>query len=141
MREGRMKAGLVAGSLALMPALALAEGCALSGGVVLSKVEALNQLMLDLDLARFAARVEAELGGQITGEMTEVAEIYAEGFDGCVTFAQRVDQGGMVQNLVMFEGKTAPLYLYWLAVKEGEREVLMSLQFSTDLDDVMAKLR
>jgi hypothetical protein len=51
----RMKAGLVAGVLALLPDLVSAEGCALSSGVVLPKLEALNQLMLDLEVTRFAA--------------------------------------------------------------------------------------
>jgi hypothetical protein len=73
--------------------------------------------------------------------MSQLAEMYSGGFNGCATIAQRVDQGGMVQNLVMFDGKAAPLYLYWLAVKDCEREVILSFKFSTALDDMLAVLR
>jgi hypothetical protein len=137
----RMKAGLAAGLLCLLPTVVLAEGCRLEGGITVAEVEALNQMMLDLDVDRFSATIEKELGSTDAEQMRQIAEVYKDGFHGCTTIAQRVDLGGMVQNLVFFNGKTAPLFVYWMAVDDGERHVLMSFKFSTVLDDVMVALR
>jgi hypothetical protein len=141
MREKRMKVGVAAGLLCLAPTIALAEGCSLADGITVTKVEALNQMMLDLDIDRFSETVRQELGGDIADQMSQLSEMFQDGFHGCATIVQRVDRGGMVQNLVMFDGKVGPLYFYWAAVKEGEREVILFLRFSTSLGDVMAELR
>jgi hypothetical protein len=136
-----MKALIVAGLVSLAPTVAFAEGCALDGGTVVAKVEALNQRMLDLDVAGFVAAIKDEIGLDLGDSLSGVSEIFAAGFDGCATIAQRSDLGGMVQNVVMFNGKVGPLFAYWLAVPQGDGHRVISFTLDTDLEKVMANLR
>ena len=53
-----MKAAILAGLVVLAPTLALAEGCALDGGTVIGRVEAMNQMVLDLDIPGLVAAME-----------------------------------------------------------------------------------
>jgi hypothetical protein len=136
-----MKAAILAGLVVLAPTLALAEGCALDGGTVIGRVEAMNQMVLDLDIPGLVAAIKQQVGIDVAADMGKVAEIFADGFNGCTTIAQRVDQGGMVQNVVMFDGKVGPLFGYWLAVPQGNEHRIISFTFHTDLDQVMGHLR
>ncbi len=136
-----MKALILAGLVSLAPTVALAEGCTLDGGVVVAKVEAMNQLMLDLDVAGFVAAIKEEIGLDLGDSLNGVAEIYSAGFDGCDTIAQRSDLGGMVQSVVMFNGKVGPLFGYWLSVPKGDGYRVISFTLNTDLEKVMANLR
>ena len=136
-----MRGFIVAWLIGLTPTVGFAEGCSLEGGTTLVKVEAMNQMMLDRKVDRFSAMIKAELGGDVANQMGRLAEMYKDGFHGCATIAQRVDIGGMVQNVVFFNGKSAPLFIYWMAVAESDREVLLSFKFSTNLDEVMSALR
>jgi hypothetical protein len=98
---------------------ALAEGCALDGGKVIGRVEAMNQMVLDLDIPGLVAAIKQQVGIDVAADMGKVAEIFADGFNGCTTIAQRVDQGGMVQNVVMFDGKVGPLFGYVITVRKS----------------------
>lgn len=136
-----MKAIIAAGIVSLAPSIALAEGCSLDGGVVVAKVEAMNQMMLDLDVAGFVAAIKAEIGLDLGDSLGGISEIYGAGFEGCETIAQRSDLGGMVQNVVMFNGKVGPLFGYWLAVPQGDGHRVISFTLNTDLEKVMENLR
>lgn len=130
----------LAAALALGAAAAHAEGCAPEGGTVLPEVEALNQKILDKDFSGFAEGVKAHIGVDVAQAMNSVAQIFADGFDGCTTIAQRTDTGGMVQNVVVFDGKPGPLFGYWLAMSQNGKFRLLSFNIDTDLDAVMGKL-
>ncbi|MFP5480960.1 MAG: hypothetical protein ACLGIE_14940 [Alphaproteobacteria bacterium] len=136
-----MKAILVAGLLSIVPSLALAEGCAPEGGTTVAKVESMNQLMLDLDIAGFVAAIKTEIGIDLGTSLDGLSSIYGEGFTGCATIAQRSDLGGMVQNVVMFDAKVGPLFTYWLAVPQDGGHRVISFTLDTELEKVMAKLR
>ena len=137
----RRVAGIAAGLLFLSPTAVVAEGCRLEDGIAVPAIESMNQMLLDLDVQGFAAAIQDELGGDVTEQMSQLAEMYKDGFHGCTTIAQRVDRGGMIQNLVFFNGKTAPMFVYWMAAEDGGRYVLLAFKFSTVLDDVMVALR
>ncbi|MDP3195216.1 hypothetical protein [Tabrizicola sp.] len=136
-----MKALIVAGLVSLAPTVALSEGCVLEGGTVVAKVEAMNQMMLNLDVAGFVGAIKDEIGLDLGDSLSGVTDIYAAGFDGCETIAQRSDLGGMVQNVVMFNGKVGPLFGYWLAVPQGDGHRVISFTLDTDLEKVMGNLR
>lgn len=136
-----MKSLIVAGLVSLVPSVVLAEGCTLEGGVVVAKVEAMNQMMMDLDVPGFVEAIKAEIGLDLGDSLTSVTEIYADGFEGCDTIAQRSDLGGMVQNVVMFNGRVGPLFGYWLAVPQGDGHRVISFTLNTDLEKVMENLR
>ncbi|MGL4238015.1 hypothetical protein [Tabrizicola sp.] len=136
-----MKAIVTLGLLALGPVAAHAEGCAPDEGIAVPEIEAMNQLLLNKDFDGFSAAVEEVIGIKITGDMKPVAEIFVEGFDGCATIVQRVDVGGMVQHVVVFNGKPGPLYGYWMAIPRDDGVRIMSFIVHTDLDKVMMLLR
>ncbi|KAF0116253.1 MAG: hypothetical protein FD150_423 [Rhodobacteraceae bacterium] len=136
-----MKAMIAAGLVCLAPTFALAEGCAPDGGTVVAKVEAMNQMMLDLDFAGFVSAIKTEIGIDLGTSLDGLPDIYGDGFDGCATIAQRTDLGGMVQNVVMFNGKVGPLFGYWLAVPQADGHRVISFTLNTDLEKVMENLR
>lgn len=136
-----MKAVIFAGLVAVAPSVAVAAGCAPDGGVVVEKVETMNQMMLDLDVSGFVAAIKTEIGIDLADSLNGLPGIYADGFEGCATIAQRSDLGGMVQNVVMFNGKAGPLYGYWLAVPNPDGHRVISFTLNTDLQIVMENLR
>lgn len=136
-----MKAMIAAGLVSLAPAVALAEGCTLEGGVAVAKVEAMNQMMLELDVAGFVEAIKAEIGIDVAESLAGLSDLYSGGFEGCATIAQRSDLGGMVQNVVMFNGAAGPLFGYWLAVPQGDGHRVISFSLNTDLEKVMDNLR
>lgn len=136
-----MKPIALAGLLALAPLAAHAEGCAPEGGVEVASFEAMNQLMLDSDFAGFAGAIQQAVGTDVAEAMGQIGSIFADGFDGCTTIAQRVDTGGMVQNLVVFHGKPGPLFGYWMGMPDGDGYRVLSFNINTDLDKVMSLMR
>lgn len=135
------KAATITGLLALLAGQAHAAGCAPEGGIEIAKIEAMNQMVLDMDFDGFARAIKDEVGIDIADGVKSVADIFTEGFVSCATIAQRKDLGGMVQNVVMFEAKVGPLFGYWLATPSGGDYKVVSFSLNTDLDEVMANLR
>lgn len=119
---------------------ALAEGCAPKNGIAITKIEAMNQMMVNMDLQGFAAGILAEIGVDLTGSMGGVADIFANGFQNCATIAQRVDVGGMVQSVVVYNADVGPLFAYWMAVPASGDYRILSFTFDTELDAVLGKL-
>ena len=135
------KALVTAALLAISPFAAQAEGCAPLGGIEIAKVEAMNQMILDLNFSGFATAIKTEIGIDIKEDINSIAEIFGDGFDGCATVAQRSDTGGMVQNVVIFNGKPGPLFGYWLSIPTEDGYRLLSFTIHTDLGQVMSSLR
>ena len=101
-----MKALIVAGLVSLAPTVAFAEGCALDGGTVVAKVEALNQMMLELDVAGFVAAIKDEIGLDLGESLSGVSEIFAAGFDGC--WGKPVDLQAILAELARRSGQPVP---------------------------------
>lgn len=137
-----MKTGLFAlGLLAIGAGCVQAEGCPPEAGVTLPEVEAMNQLVLNNDFAGLAAAIKTQMGLDLGSGFSDLQKVYAAGFEGCATVVQRTDVGGMIQSVIVFDGKVGPLYGYWLAVPKGEGHRLLSFNLNTSLDVVMAGLR
>lgn len=136
-----MKTFVVAGFLALGAAAARAEGCPPDGGIAIDTVEAMNQMILENDFSGFSVAIKEKLGIDPSGGFGEIETIFKDGFTGCATVAQRTEVGGLVQNLVVFNGKRFPLYGYWLAIPEGAGYRVLSFNINTSLDQVAESFR
>lgn len=118
-----------------------AEGCPSDGVVAVPVVEALNQKMLKGDFSGFAAGVSKEIGRDFGDAFDALARIFSQSFDTCSTIAQRIDTGGMIQNVVTFKRGNDYLFAYWLISREGNRFQILNFNVNTDLVEVMSSLR
>jgi len=118
-----------------------AEGCSLEGGVTVPEIEALNQLILDKKFSNFAAEINRYIGVDVAAGMDQIGSLFADGFDGCATIAQRRDIGGMTQSVVEFYGTVGPLFGYWLSAERNGKFELISFNMNTELGTVLADLR
>ncbi len=94
----------------------------------------MNQLILDLKFEDFSKALQVQANTNIDSAVASLSEVYAAGFNGCRTIAQRRDVGGMTQNLVFFRGKAGPLFLYWLYLETGDEFQLLQFKLDSDLD-------
>lgn len=122
------------------PVMARAEGCAIAGAEPIPEIEALNQILLNRDFTGLATAVNDQIGVNISDGMQKIAALFAAGFDGCTTIAQRRDTGGLVQSVIVFHGKVGPLFMYWRSATYEGKFVLLSFSLNTDMDSVMDKL-
>ncbi len=136
-----MKRIAMAAMLVLSAPMAWAEGCPPRDGATIPEVEAMNQMLLDLDFNGFAATVKQQVGTDISASMPGAAELFAKGFIGCTTVVQRRDIGGLVQNLVYFDSSVGPLFVYWRVVPVGAAHRLISFSVNTDMDKVFDHLQ
>jgi hypothetical protein len=128
-------------AVAVVATAARSEPCDLSGGVEVPEIEELNQMVLRQDNAAFKARASALLDQQLGAGVQSLFDIYAEGFDHCATIAQRVDAGGMMQSVVLFDGTSGPLFAYWLSVPQGGKFRLLEFNLNSDIDKILSQMR
>lgn len=107
-------------------------------------LEESKALFLKGDFRGYLATVDTFFPDLDYGPLFEpLSALAPDGFDGCTTIAQRVDTGGMVQEITLFDlpGDQGPLSLYMAAGPvEGELTVLL-FSFNGKLSVILDKLR
>ncbi len=66
-----------------------------------------------------------------------------QGFDGCTTIVQRVDTGGMVQEVTIFNmpNNAGPLSLYMVAAPIDGKLTPLLFNYNSAVDEVLDKMR
>ncbi|MEM7320982.1 MAG: hypothetical protein AAF408_18405 [Pseudomonadota bacterium] len=129
-------------SLLSAPAFAQ-ERCPPENGTKFELLEGAKFDFLTGDYKAFHAKVSVVISGLDYEKLFNPLILGApEGFGACTTVLQRVETGGMVQEVVLFEMPNGvPLGVYMLvAPVRGELQFL-SFKFSTSIGDVMDELR
>ena len=76
-----------------------------------------------------------------SGVMLDLAAAFPGGFKGCITIAQRVDTGGMVQKIVTFDTGSVPLFAWWMIVPTASGDLPVHFMFASDVEEAMQLLR
>lgn len=97
-----------------MPAFAEAPVCALATGTPIPEIEALNALVLAGKFDEITQTLSVRMGGLAPDLLDALAAAYPQPFTSCTTLVQRGDDGGLVQEIVAFEG-VQPLFVYWVS--------------------------
>lgn len=134
------KLALAAGMVLAVSGASWAAGCAPDGGEAIDEIEAMNQMVLDQDYAGYAAAVKGYINVDVSSSLDQIAQVFAEGFEGCTTVAQRRDTGGLVQSVVVYRGKVGPLFGYWQSYQKDGAFALLTFNLNTDIDAVMGGL-
>lgn len=128
--------------LAAGPAVAQSE-CPPQGGIQVPLFEAAKQDFLKGDYRGFHQKITTVIKNTDYDKLFNPLIVGApNGFSTCSTILQRVETGGMVQEVVLYMlpgGTTLGVYLMGGPV-DGQMHVL-SFQFSTAIGDVLEKLR
>ncbi len=125
--------------LAASAATAAAPTCALSDGAVAPMVDAMNALVLAGKFSDVTATLSKRMGGLPADLLTKLAEAYPKPFSTCTVLAHRVDQGGLAQDVVMFEG-SASLFVYWVSGPLGGEVGPISFNMNSNFDAILALL-
>lgn len=136
-----MRLSSAIGALMLSGGLAHAQGCPPVGGETIAEIEELNQLVVDSKFEDLEARVGTYLGMDMDNMMFPLASIYADGFTGCTTVAQRSEVGGLVQTMVVYDGAVGPLFGYWMSMTGVTGFRLLTFDLNTDLTVVTDRMK
>jgi len=133
---------LIAATLAAGPALAQSE-CPPEGGIQVPLLETAKQDFLTGDYRGFHEKITTVIRNTDYDELFNPLIVSVpDGFSTCSTILQRVETGGMVQEVILYQlpgGTTLGVYL--MAGPVDGRMHVLSFQFSTAIGDVLEKLR
>ncbi|WP_171175824.1 hypothetical protein [Ruegeria sp. HKCCD8929] len=117
--------------------------CPAEGGQTFALFETAKLDFLKGDYKSFHAHIATLISGTDYEKLFNPLILGApDGFSGCTTVLQRVETGGMVQELVLYElPNGVPLGLYLLAAPVRGELSFLSFQFSTSIGDVLDELR
>lgn len=135
---------LTALALAVLAGPAFAqEPCPPAGGQAFAVLEAAKSEFLTGDYAAFHGRLARFIRGTDFQQLFNPLIVAApQGFPSCTTVLQRVETGGMVQEVILFELSDGfPLGLYLLAAPVRGELSFLSFKYSTSIGDVMDELR
>ena len=133
-------AAAVLAASAAPAATAAAPICALSEGAVAPQVDALNALVLAGKFSDVTAALSKRMGGLPADLLAKLADAYPKPFKDCTVVAHRVDQGGLTQDVVVFEG-SASLFVYWVSGPLGGEVGPISFNMNSSFDAILALLR
>ena len=132
--------------LALLLALATlgpahAEGCPPKDGKVIPVVEEMNALIVAGKFQPFVEEARSVMGVDWSEAIDPLAAAFSGGFKGCTTIAQRVETGGMVQEIVTFDTGSVPLFAYWMIIPTASGDLPVHFMFASDVEEAMQLLR
>ena len=138
---------MITGALALSAGAAVAEPvCTLEGGQEFAEMEAAKAQFLTGDFDGFLQTMQQDLGSNVDAlrePLQNLAGFVPDGFESCRTIAQRVDTGGMVQEVTTFniDGESFPFSVYLLAFPGSDRMRFGYVNFNTGIWSVVESLR
>lgn len=140
MRSTAIAYGLIAATFCAMPALAEGPVCALAQGTAIPEIEALNALVLAAKFDEVTAALSVRMGGLAPDLLDALAAAYPQPFTSCTTLVQRGEDGGLVQEIVVFEG-TLPLFVYWVSGPMGGEIGPLSFNMNSNFAEVLQSLQ
>lgn len=120
--------------------------CVMNDAEVFPEVEAAKTQFLKSDHEAFIDTLRVSMGDNadaLVRPMEQLSIVFPNGFDRCQTIVQRVDRGGMVQDVTVFEDDNSPfpIALYLLAFPAGDRMVIGFMNFNTEMGEVLDELK
>lgn len=119
--------------------------CTLDGGVGTPVFDASKRAFLSGDFGEFlrvATLRMSENLDSLNEPIKRLTELFPDGFIGCRVVAQRVDIGGMIQEVITFETKANfPMSLYLLAIPMRGQLEITYLNFNTEFNMIIDQLR
>lgn len=131
---------------ALTSSCAVAEPlCEMGDAKPVDAFEAVKAAFFAGDFERFAEIGTAHINGgpaSLGGGVMQLSAAFPNGFESCQTIVQRVDVGGMVQEITTFNvaGQTRPIAVYMLGAPVRGDIQITDLTFDTTLRAVLDDL-
>lgn len=118
----------------------------MGGSAVVPVFEPLKAAFLAGEFEQFgdlATEKMKSLREDIAPSLRQIKGLFPNGFESCQTIVQRVETGGMVQEVTTFniQNNDIPLALYLLAIPTRGEMIVVQFQFHTTLSQVFDELR
>lgn len=140
MRSTAIAIGLIAATFCALPAFADVPVCALAEGTAIPEIEALNALVLAAKFDEVTQALSVRMGGLAPDLLAGVAAAYPQPFTSCTTLVQRTEIGGLVQEIVVFEG-AQPLFVYWVSGPLSGEIGPLSFNMNSTFGEVLQSLQ
>ncbi len=134
-------------ALTIAPLVALAETvCEMGDATPYPVIEEAKAAFLASEFSEFSQQVTALMSHQrapVDSALKQLEEIVPRGFDSCATILQRVERGGMVQEIATFNvrGGAFPVAVYFLAIPIRDDMGIALFNFNTTLEEVLDSIR
>ncbi len=137
---------LIACLAAFTASAAMAEGCPPAGMPAVPTFETAKGQFLSGDFKGFldtASTYIPDAANQFDSLFGQLATLLPNGFERCVTVAQRRDAPGLIQEIVFYypPGLNAPLSLYLMGAEVDGEVKILEFTYDSTLGNVMDKLR
>ena len=121
---------------------ALADPCPATGGVEVPLFEGAKVDFLAGDYRAFHDKATSVISGTEYETLFNPLIVGApKGFKSCTTILQRIETGGMVQEIVLFDTGGTPVSLYLMGAEMSGRMHVLSFRYSTSIGDVLGTVR